>query len=82
MIAKAILVTTKGGRSTSRSSSPSATAARLRKLRKVSLMLRLVVRNAARSPAPTTVLSTVNAVALTRSALAAVSPRLRFAPWR
>ncbi len=59
VIAKAILVTTKGGQSTYRIKLSKATAARLRKLAKVSLMIRLVVHNAT-SPAVTTVLNTVN----------------------
>ena len=59
VIAKAILVTTKGGRSTYKIKFSKATAARLRKLHKVSLMIRMVVHNAA-SPAVTTVLNTVN----------------------
>jgi hypothetical protein len=59
VIAKAILVTTKGGRSTYNVKFSKATAARLRKLRKVSLTIRMVVHNAA-SPAVTTVLNTVN----------------------
>jgi hypothetical protein len=58
IIAKAILVTTKGGHSTYRLMLSKATAARLRKLPKVSLMIRLVVHNAS-SPAVTTVLNTV-----------------------
>jgi hypothetical protein len=59
VIAKAILVTTKGGRSTYKIKFSKATAARLRKLHKVSLMIRLVVHSAA-SPTVTTVLDTVN----------------------
>ena len=59
IIAKAILVTTKGGHSTYRIKLSKATSARLRKLAKVSLMIRLVVHNAT-SPAVTTVLNTVN----------------------
>jgi hypothetical protein len=59
IISKAILVTTKGGHSTYRLKFSKTTAARLRKLPKVSLMIRLVVHNAA-SPAVTTVLNTVN----------------------
>jgi hypothetical protein len=58
VIARAILVTTKGGRSTYKITFSKPTAARLRKLRKVSLMIRLVIHNAA-SPAATTVLNTV-----------------------
>ncbi len=59
IIAKAILVTTKGGQSTYKLKLSKATAARLRKLPKVALMIRLVVHNAS-SPAVTTVLNTVN----------------------
>ncbi|HUA12053.1 MAG TPA: PKD domain-containing protein [Solirubrobacteraceae bacterium] len=60
VIAKAILVTTRGGRSAVRIHFSKATAARLRRARKVSLMLRLVVRNAATSnPATDTVISSV-----------------------
>jgi hypothetical protein len=59
IIGKAVLVTTKGGRGTYRLKLSSAVSKRLRKLRKVTLMVRLVVHNAA-SPAPTTVLNTVN----------------------
>ncbi|HEX4483063.1 MAG TPA: PKD domain-containing protein [Solirubrobacteraceae bacterium] len=59
VIAKAILVTTKGGRSTYKIKFDKATAAKLRKLRKVTLMIRLVVHNAS-SPTATTVLDTVN----------------------
>jgi hypothetical protein len=59
VIAKAILVTTKGGRSTYNIKFSKTTATRLRRLRKVSLMLRLAVHNAA-SPTVTTVLNTAN----------------------
>ncbi len=59
VIAKAILVTTKGGHSSYKIKFSKATAARLRKLHKVSLMVRMVVHNPS-SPVPTTVLSTVN----------------------
>jgi hypothetical protein len=59
IIAKAILVTTKGGHSTYKLKLSKTTAARLRKLHKVSLMIRMVVHNAT-SPAVTTVLNTVN----------------------
>ena len=58
IIAKAILVTTKGGHSTYKIKFAQSTATKLRKLAKVSLMIRLVVHNAA-SPAVTTVLNTV-----------------------
>jgi hypothetical protein len=59
IIAKAILVTTKGGQSTYKLKLSKTTAARLRKLPKVALMIRLVVHNAS-SPAVTTVLNTVH----------------------
>ncbi len=59
VIAKAILVTTKGGASTYRIKFSKATAARLRKLRRVTLMIRMLVHNA-KSPTVTTVLNTVN----------------------
>ena len=60
VIAKAILVTTKGGRSAVDIKFSKRTAARLARSRKVALMLRLVVRNAATSnPATTTVVSSV-----------------------
>jgi hypothetical protein len=58
VIAKAILVTTKGGHSTYKIKFGKATAARLRKVGKVTLMIRLVVHNA-KSPTTTTVLNTV-----------------------
>ncbi|MGO9321949.1 MAG: PKD domain-containing protein [Solirubrobacteraceae bacterium] len=60
VIAKAILVTTKGGRSAVHIDFSKRTAARLARVHKVSLMLRLVVRNAAKSnPITTTVVSSV-----------------------
>jgi hypothetical protein len=59
VIAKAILVTTKGGRSTYNIRFSKSTATRLRRLRKVTLMIRLAVHNAS-NPTVTTVLSTVN----------------------
>jgi hypothetical protein len=59
VIAKAILVTTKGGHSTYNIRFGKTTAAHLRRLRKVTLMIRLAVHNAS-SPTVTTVLSTVN----------------------
>jgi hypothetical protein len=59
VIAKAILVATRAGHSSYRIKFSKATAARLRKLHKVSLMIRLVVHNAS-SPVATTVLSTVH----------------------
>jgi hypothetical protein len=57
IIGKALVVTTKGGHSTLKIQFGKATASRLRRLHKVSLMLRLVVRSA--STGTTTVLSTV-----------------------
>ena len=60
VIAKAILVTTKGGRNAVKIRFGKQTAAKLHRLRKVTLMLRLIVRNASsHSPLSTTVLSTV-----------------------
>ncbi len=59
VIAKAILVTKKGGHSSYRIRFSKAAAAKLRKLRKVSLMIRMVVHNAS-SPVATTVLSTAS----------------------
>jgi hypothetical protein len=59
IIAKAILVTTKAGHSTYTIRLSKATAARLRKLSKVSLMIRLVVHGGKSSTA-TTVLDTAN----------------------
>ncbi|MFI4990407.1 MAG: PKD domain-containing protein [Solirubrobacterales bacterium] len=59
VIAKAILVTTKGGHNSYKIKFSKSTAARLRKLHKVSLMVRMVVHNPS-SPVPTTVLSSVN----------------------
>ncbi len=59
-IAKAILVTTKAGHSTIRIRFSKKVAARLRHAHKVPLLLRMYVRNAAsKSPATTTVLSSV-----------------------
>ncbi|MGH2865802.1 MAG: PKD domain-containing protein [Solirubrobacteraceae bacterium] len=59
LIGKAILVTTKRGRGAVHIKFSKRTAARLAKLKKAPLMLRLIVRNAASSsPATTTVLST------------------------
>ncbi len=61
VIAKAILVTTRGGRNTVDIRFGKETAKRLRRLGKVSLIVRLVVRNASpTSPASTTVLTVVN----------------------
>jgi hypothetical protein len=60
VIAKAILVTTKAGRNTVKILFSKRTAARLRTLRKVSLTLRMVVRNASfPTPVSMTVLSVV-----------------------
>jgi hypothetical protein len=60
VIGKAILVTTKGGRNTVKIQFGKKTAAKLRKLRSVSLTIRLVVRNASsHTPLTTTVISTV-----------------------
>ncbi len=59
VIGHALLVTTKGGHSSVRIKFGKSTAKHLRRAHKVTLMLRLVVRNAAsRSPSFTTVLST------------------------
>jgi hypothetical protein len=58
VIAKAILITTRGGHSTIKIQFGKVTAARLHRLHKVSLMLRMIVHNAS-SGSPTTVLSTV-----------------------
>ncbi len=59
VIAKAILVTTKGGHNALHIEFSKRTAARLAREHKVSLMLRLVVRNASTSPLTTTVLSSI-----------------------
>jgi hypothetical protein len=60
VIAKAILITTKGGRNTVKILFGKKPAAKLRKLHKATLMITLVVRNASsHSPLSTTVLSTV-----------------------
>lgn len=60
VIAKAILVTTKGGHSAVHIAFSKRTAARLARAHKVSLMLRLVVRNAATAnPLTTSVVSSV-----------------------
>jgi hypothetical protein len=58
IIGKGIVVTTKGGHSTVKLQFGKSTASRLRRLHKISLMLRLVVRNA--SAGTTTVLSVFN----------------------
>jgi hypothetical protein len=60
IIGRAFLVTTSAGRSTVNIQFSKRTASRLARQHKVSLMLRLFVRNASsRNPATTTVLSTV-----------------------
>lgn len=59
VIAKAILVTRKGGHSSYKIKFSKSTAAKLHKLHKVSLMVRMVVHNPS-SPVPTTVISSVN----------------------
>jgi hypothetical protein len=60
VIAKAVLVTTKGGHSAVHIQFSKRTAARLAHVHKLSLILRLIVRNAASSnPATTTVMSSV-----------------------
>jgi len=60
VIAKAILVTTKGGRSAVHIKFSKSTAARLAHVKKVPLMLRLIVRNASSTdPATTTVVSAI-----------------------
>jgi hypothetical protein len=60
VIAKAILVTTKGGRSAVHIKFSKSTAARLVRAKKVPLMLRMIVRNSASSnPATTTVVTAV-----------------------
>jgi len=60
IIGQAILVTTKGGHSSVRIKFSKRTTARLSHVRKVTLLLRLVVRNSAtQNPQSTTVLSPV-----------------------
>jgi hypothetical protein len=60
VIAKAILVTTKGGRSAVHIKFSKSTDARLAHVKKVPLMLRLIVRNASSTdPATTTVVSAI-----------------------
>jgi len=60
VIARSVLVTTKGGRSTVHIRFSKKVAARLKRVRKANVMLRLVVRNAASSdPQTATVLSAV-----------------------
>ena len=57
VIAQSILVTTKGGHSTVKIKLSKHTVAALRKAKKVSLMLRMIVRNAAKHPQIATSLS-------------------------
>jgi hypothetical protein len=59
VIGKALLVTLKGGHNTVKIQFGKHTTERLRRLGKVTVTLRLIVRNAARSPQSTTVLSSV-----------------------
>jgi hypothetical protein len=59
VIAKAILVTTKGGHNALHIEFSKRTATRLASVHKLALMLRLVVRNAAKSPLSTTVLGNI-----------------------
>jgi len=58
VIGKALVVTTSGGRNTLHISLTKRTAQRLARLGRATLTLRLIVHNAARTPATTTVLST------------------------
>jgi hypothetical protein len=60
VIGQALLVTTKGGHSSVRIKFSKRIAKHLRRAKKVTLMLRLRVRNASKSPIFTTVFSTVN----------------------
>lgn len=60
VIGQALLVTTKGGHSSVRIKFSKRVAKHLRHAKQVTLMLRLRVRNAAKSPVFTTVFSTVN----------------------
>jgi hypothetical protein len=57
VVAKAILITTKGGRSTLTIPFSKRTSGRLQHTRKVVVTLRLIVHNAARTPASTTVVT-------------------------
>jgi hypothetical protein len=57
VIARAVLVTTRGGTNTFKILLSKHTAQRLAKLHKVSMLLRLVVRNASRTPLSSTVIS-------------------------
>jgi hypothetical protein len=59
VIGQALLVTTKGGHSSVRIKFPKRTAKHLRRAHSVTLTLRLIVHNAAKSPLSTTVTSTV-----------------------
>jgi PKD domain len=58
VIGQAILVTTKGGQSSVRIKFSKQASTRLRHVHKLTLTLRLIVRNASQSPQSTTVLST------------------------
>jgi hypothetical protein len=58
VVGKALLVTTRAGGSTVKIQLSKHTAQRLGRLRKVSMLLRMVVRNASHSPTSTTVLTT------------------------
>jgi hypothetical protein len=60
VIGQALLVTTKGGHSSVRIKFSKRVAKHLRRAKQVTLMLRLRVRNAAKSPVFTTVFSTVD----------------------
>ncbi len=59
MIAKATLITTKGGQGTIQIKFSKTVAKRLSHAHKVPLLLRLIVRNASKSPISTTVLSSI-----------------------
>ena len=59
VIGQALVVTTKGGHSSVRIKFPKHTAKRLRHAHSVTLTLRMIVHNAAKSPLSTTVTSTV-----------------------
>jgi hypothetical protein len=59
VIGQALLVTTKGGHSSVRIKFDKRTAKHLRRAHKVTLTLRMIVRNASKNPAFTTVTSTV-----------------------
>jgi len=59
VIGQALLVTTRGGHNSVRIKFPKHTAKRLRHAHSVTLTLRMIVHNAAKSPLSTTVMSTV-----------------------